>query len=282
MKKIIAIGLMALLSVGITKAQHSELGVFFGTSYYLGDLNPKKHFNKANSAGGILYRYNFDTRWALKVSALFGHIEGSDLESGYNRDRNLSFRSPISEISTQVEFNFFNLYTQEGKNRISPYMFLGISAFSFNPRAQLPGDDHWYDLQAIGTEGQGLDEDKKYYSLSSVSMPFGVGAKVNFLKNFSFGIEWGMRKTWHDYLDDVSGTYHSNYELATRRSPDVARLADKSDPLNIEGSQRGNSRTKDWYNFTGVWLTFKLFDRTESCGAYKKPTYRSNKIGRKK
>ena len=48
---------MALLSVGITKAQHSELGVFFGTSYYLGDLNPKNILTKQT----LLEEYFIDT-----------------------------------------------------------------------------------------------------------------------------------------------------------------------------------------------------------------------------
>lgn len=274
---------MVLLMRTITFAQRSELGIFIGTAYYIGDLNPNKHFTKTNSSGGIVYRYNFNPRWAFKVSALFGQLEGSDKETNYNNDRNLSFRSPISEISTQIEFNFFNLYTQKGKNNFSPYMFVGLSAFSFNPQAQL-SDNQWYDLQPLGTEGQGLDKypNKDYYSLTNVSMPFGIGLKVNFLKNFSFGVEWGMRKTWTDYIDDVGGTYADNDLLFSKRSYRVADLADRSTIKHIEGSARGNSRTKDWYNFTGFWLTFKLFEGAQSCGAYQKSTYRSSKVGKKK
>lgn len=282
MKRFLILAIL-VVSFGIqSKSQRSELGVFIGTAYYIGDLNPNKHFTKTNSAGGLLYRYNFNTRWAFKMSALFGTLEGSDKETNFNNVRNLSFRSPLSEISGQIEFNFFNLYPQQGKNNFSPYMFLGISAFSFNPQAQMNG--HWYDLQPLGTEGQGLERypKKDYYSLTSVSMPFGLGLKFNFLKNFSIGFEWGMRKTWTDYIDDVGGTYADPVLLASKRGPIVANLADRSITSNLEGSGRGNSRTKDWYNFTGVWLSFKLFDETGSCNAYKKPTYRSSKVGKKR
>ncbi len=278
MKKIFWLLVIFLLTGNITNAQRSELGIFVGTAYYIGDLNPAKHFTNTNSAGGIIYRYNFNSRWALKVSALFGQLEASDKVTNYNNDRNLSFRSPISEISAQAEFNFFNLYTQKGKNFFSPYMFVGVSAFSFNPQSQL--DNHWYDLQPLGTEGQGLEKypKKDYYSLTSVSMPFGIGFKVNFLRNFSLGLEWGMRKTWTDYIDDIGGTYADNDQC----SPKVAQIADPSDVKHIEGSARGNSQTKDWYNFTGLWLTYKIFEGAKSCGAYQKSTYKSKSVGKKR
>lgn len=283
MKKYFLLPFLVVILGMYAKSQRSELGVFVGTAYYIGDLNPNKHFTKTNSAGGLLYRYNFNTRWAFKMSALFGQLEGSDRETNYNNDRNLSFRSPISEISGQLEFNFFNLYPQQGKNNFSPYMFIGFSAFSFNPQAQM--NDHWYDLQPLGTEGQGLDDypNKDYYSLTNVSMPFGLGLKYNFLRNFSIGIEWGMRKTWSDYIDDVGGTYADQIQLSTKRGPIVASLADRGDmPKKEEGIARGNSRTKDWYNFTGIWLSFKLFEGSESCNAYQKPKYRSGKMGKKR
>jgi len=282
MKRFLLLTLLVVFVGVYSKSQRSELGVFVGTAYYIGDLNPNKHFTKTNSAGGLLYRYNFNTRWAFKMSAIFGQLEGSDKETNFNNVRNLSFRSPLSEISGQLEFNFFNLYPHKDKNNFSPYMFIGLSAFSFNPQSQM--NDHWYDLQPLGTEGQGLGEypNKDYYSLTNISVPFGLGLKFNFLRNFSIGIEWGMRKTWTDYIDDVGGTYADNLLLASKRGPIVASLADRSEQVNFEGSGRGNSRTKDWYNFTGIWLSFKLFDGAESCNAYKKPSYRSNKMGKKR
>jgi hypothetical protein len=40
-----------------------------------------------------------------------------------------------------------------------------------------------------------------------VAIPFGIGAKMNVSKKVGIGLEWGPRKTFTDYLDDVSGTY---------------------------------------------------------------------------
>lgn len=278
MKRVLFL-LLIILSISDTKAQKSELGIFLGTSYYLGDLNPSSHFALPQSAGGVLYRYNLNPRWAYKVTALFGNIAGSDKETNGNNPRNLSFRSPISEISAQLELNFFKLYNILDKNPFSPYLFLGFSAFSYNPQANY--NDHWYDLQPLGTEGQGLAGEPKRYSLTNVSFPFGFGFKVNFLTRFSFGAEWGLRKTFTDYLDDVSTTYYNPITLATERSPETAILADRSSAVHQTGSARGNSTTKDWYSFAGIWLTFKLSNDGDSCPAYSKSKVRSSRKSKK-
>ena len=42
-----------------------ELGVFLGGSYYIGDLNPIRHFDQfTKPAGGLVCRYNFNPRLA--------------------------------------------------------------------------------------------------------------------------------------------------------------------------------------------------------------------------
>ena len=268
------------------KAQTSEMGVFIGTSYYIGDLNPSTQFGGAQSAGGILYRYNFNSRWAFKFSALFGSVTGSDKETNANNSRNLSFRAPISELSAQIELNFFQLFTAADKNHFSPYLFAGFSVFSFNPQARnvdplAENKDHWYDLQPLGTEGQGLTGQPGLYSLTSFSIPFGLGLKVNFLRNFSFGAEWGMRKTFTDYLDDVSTTYYDPDILAFQRSEATAQLADPSKIKHITGTARGNSTTKDWYSFAGIWLTFKLFNNNDNCPAYERSKFHNNRKSKK-
>jgi hypothetical protein len=278
MKRILFL-LLIIFSILNTKAQKSELGFFLGTSYYLGDLNPSSHFGMAQSAGGVLYRYNFNTRWAFKFSALFGNVMGSDKETNGNNPRNLSFKSPISELSAQLELNFFNLYNSSGKNAFSPYIFGGFSVFSFNPMANT--NDHWYDLQPLGTEGQGLEKRPARYSLTNVSFPFGLGIKVNFLKRFSIGAEWGLRKTFTDYIDDVSTTYYDPDLLALERSQTTADLADRSLVKHQIGSARGNSTTTDWYSFAGIWLTFKLSDSNNSCPAYSKSKVRSSRKSKK-
>lgn len=262
MKKLSLFLLTLLLSfAGI--AQNSELGGTVGTSFYLGDLNPRGVFKMPRLAGGIVYRYNFTPRWALKADILFCEVAASDAVTNKKYERNLSFKSPITEISVQAELNFFRLYNERGKNFFTPYLFAGIAFFSFNPQAELNGT--YYVLQHLGTEGQGFEGERKYYSLCNFAIPFGLGIRFNVAKWLCIGAEWGMRYTFTDFLDDVSGNYYDNQALRDARGDIVADLADRSEVLHQGGTQRGNSTTKDLYSYAGLTVTFKFGDTDHSC-----------------
>lgn len=265
MKQLYLTIVLFIVSLGISYSQVSEIGLAGGVSFYLGDINPSGVFKGSQPAGGIIYRYNINPLLAFKSTVLFGRIGANDADFGKTNDakaRNLSFTSPISEISTQLELNFLKLYNEEGKNPVAPYIFAGVGVFSFNPQAKA-SDGKWYDLQTLGTEGQDLNQpeyDKKRYPLVGISIPFGIGIKYNFLKYYSVGLEWGMRMTFTDYIDDVSTTYVADSILSIFRHPIVAELADPVDAhsKHTPGTARGNAQTKDWYSFTVATFTFKL------------------------
>lgn len=262
MKKISTILLFLLLTM-VGLGQRSEIGAMIGTSSYLGDLNPTHLFAAPQVAGGIIYRYNFSPRWAIKANILFAEVAASDQQNNNNYDRNLSFQSPITEISAQVELNFFKLYNIPARNHFSPYIFVGITAFSFNPKAELGGT--LYDLQPLGTEGQGFEDENERYSLTSIAIPFGLGLKVNVGKRVSLGLEWGMRYTFTDYLDDVKGEYYDNDILRRERGDVVADLADRSEIKHEAGTARGNVTTKDLYSVAAFTATFKIGNEDRSC-----------------
>ena len=294
MKRVVFI--LSLLLAGVTVFAQSEIGLCGGVSFYMGDLNPKKVFNGSRPAGGVLFRYNIHPRVAFKAAALFGSLEGNDAKTG-DEARNLSFRSPISELSAQVELNFLKLYNSKGQNPFSPYLFAGIALFSFNPQAEINGT--WYDLQPLGTEGQDLNMtdpitnttyDQKRYMLTGFSIPFGIGMRVNFLQYYCIGLEWGFRKTFTDYIDDVSTTYVGRDFLIQNRSQLIADLSDRTTATkegaidyHNPGTARGNNqKTKDWYSFATLSFTFKL-NYTKDCGLNKLGTsiVRTNKTAKK-
>lgn len=275
MRKIIFISVFFILAFAnksfTQDLYRSEIGFMIGGSYYVGDLNPKKHFLQTKLAGGILYRYNFSPRWTLRASALLGNLEASDSKSQANVERNLSFRSYIFDFSTVVEFNFLPYILGDKKHFISPYIFAGVSVFNFNPQALY--DSKWYSLHQYGTEGQGttIQGVSKPYSLTQIGIPFGLGVKISPAKFMSLGLEWGIRKTFTDYLDDVSGKYVDPVVLAAENTEIAAKLADRSlttQGLNT-GLDRGNANTKDWYVFTGLTATFRIKGKSAKCAAYK-------------
>lgn len=283
MKKILFTCLLFTALLVNAFAQKSEIGAFVGTSFYIGDLSHSTIFSECDIAGGVVYRYNFTPRWALKANVIFAKLHASDAISNGNYERNLSFKCPLTEISVQAELNFLNLYNQKGYNRFSPYVFAGVSVFSFNPQAEYNGQT--YDLQPLGTEGQGLEGGKKHYSLCSAAIPFGIGLKFNIGRFISIGAEWGMRFTFTDYLDDVSTVYYDNDELRYRRGEIMADLADRSPeigkPVHEAGTQRGNFNTTDFYSFCGGTITFKIGNEDRVCDIKHKMSSR-HKLGKKR
>lgn len=252
----------------------SELGLFLGGSYYMGDLNPSQPFLLTKPAGGVIFRYIINQRYALKIGGLYGNVAGDDVNANnrWQKERNLRFRSPILEASGQIEFNFFPYETGDEKKRFTPYVFIGLGMFHFSPKAKFRDD--WYNLQQLGTEGQGsLAYQTKKYSLAQLSIPFGMGIKYSLNKRWALGAEWGMRKTYTDYIDDVSTVYADPYILLAEQGPAAAYLSDQSHGNELQelantGRQRGNSKTKDWYSFFGATLTYKLPGKYIKCSAY--------------
>lgn len=277
MKKLLFIPVFCLLFTfaGFSQNKHkksAELGIFLGGSYYIGDLNPLVHFGPMTKpAGGVVFRYNFNPRVAVRANCFFGNIQADDAasNSAAQQQRNLNFSSSVRELSVQGEFNFLDYQIGNEKKKFTPYIFLGIAGFTFNPVAQY--GNYKYTLQPMGTEGQGLDggASKKRYKLTQISIPFGVGIKTNLSKQIGLSIEWGMRKTFTDYLDDVSKTYYDPAILAAAHGGAAAVASDPSkgtDPnFSNTGRQRGNPTTKDWYSFAGIVLTLKLKEKKETC-----------------
>jgi len=268
MRKILAL-FCALLFLNDTTAQnHWEVGPFGGVSYYIGDLNPERHFPSSHTylASGFFVRKNLNSRWAIKGGVNVGQISADDADSkdDFQLQRNLSFFSNLYEANTTLEFNFlpFNPFIPPSGFRMpsffTPYVFIGIGVFRYNPRTTL--GDNIYDLHKIQTEGQA-------YVLTQFAMPFGAGFKFKISERILLTLEWGIRRTFTDYLDDVSKSYPSNpddlSQLAKKLS-DKSLIQQGGDGTNW-GTQRGNSKTTDWYSFSGITLTINLNKNPSRC-----------------
>ncbi|MCX6234586.1 MAG: DUF6089 family protein [Bacteroidetes bacterium] len=226
-----------ILIVSTLFGQKGELGLFGGGSYYVGDINPVKHFLQSKAAFGIFYRYNIDTRVALQASYNRGKLVGDDAVARWIPERQLKFESIINDFSARFEFNFLDYFIGSTRSYFTTFIFCGISLFTFNPKADGVA------LRPLTTEGVN-------YSKISIAMPFGLGFKYSLGENLGIGAEWGMRKTATDYIDDVSTIY--NFQESG--SPHY------TDPSGTykQDMQRGNSQNNDWYNFTGIFVSYKF------------------------
>ena len=243
--------ILVLLLFHSARAQDLEVGFTSGGCYYLGDLNPGKHFLNTRAAFGIVARYTIDTRWALKLSAIHGSVKGRSSSSGFLPDRELSFSSTVGDIAAVVEFNFRPFFTGSIMNGISPYIYAGFSVFFYNPVS------NGISLRQMGTEGQNVGYlGRKPYGSTNYSIPFGLGAKFSLTRLLAMQIYWEMHKTFTDYLDDVSTTYY--LQGSSIKTNDQAALL--SDPTrdHYPGMQRGNEKNHDWFAFFGVAFTYKF------------------------
>ena len=136
----------------------SELGIFTGASYYIGDLNQTQHFKNSHLALGIIAKHNINPRFALRGLVAYGTVSANDAQSpskynGVYKNRNLSFSSTILEVGGGVEFNYFPFQIGNKNYRGSGYLFAEIAYFQMNPTTVYNGET--IELRTLGTEGQG-------------------------------------------------------------------------------------------------------------------------------
>jgi opacity protein-like surface antigen len=269
----IAALLITTLVFGFTaKAQqfkpNTEIGLLLGASYYLGDLNTA-HFNQPLAGAGLIIRKNIDQRFVYKAEIMYLNLKSDERESADTiaKERYLHFRSPVYELSGQLEFNFLPYQPGNPLYTWTPFIYTGVSLFNFNPQAE-DSTGQWVDLQELGTEGQGTTTfpDRDKYSLIQFAIAMGGGVKIAVNESFNIILEYGARKTFTDYLDDVSTIFvGGNGVYPIEMSPEAQAMSDPTGTHDIR-DQRGNpNNKKDWYSFAGITLSFKLNNNTKGC-----------------
>jgi len=232
-----------------TQAQDYDLGVFGGVSTYRGDFTPTmlNGLKGTRPAFGGLYRYNMHPNFSLRASLNIGYIagydalwnDGDDDNSRQRRERNLSFHSPVVELSGTVEWNIMKYIAGSRRHRFAPYLFAGIGLTYTEPKTW--SQDDRYALRKLPTEPN------KSYSPVALAIPFGGGLKFNIKGDWTLGIEAGPRLTFTDYLDDLSTTYNANYS-------DIPNLSNRSGKPVTNSTPRGSAKYNDWYFFGGITL----------------------------
>ncbi len=253
--------LFALMQVSLASAQNWEYGVSIGASNYHGDLAYNIVPKESHLAAGIHMRYNMTPYWSYKPSIMRAKISGSDQNFDEYKFRNLHFESDIWEFNNVLEFNFLPFGSRILSKDFSSYATLGITLFRHNPKAEF--NDEMYSLRNLRTEGQ---NGKNQYGLLQLAIPFGGGVKYNINKNLVIGLEVAWRKTFTDYLDDVSTVYPDLDEQRQRNGNLSADMSDRSweveggtgQPLSVAGDERGDSAIKDFYFITAFSFTYRL------------------------
>jgi hypothetical protein len=301
MKKITLLAAMGLLLTGFYNKAYSqyyfydnssydtplmfEIGGSFGVMNSLTDLGGKKglgkpfikdlNLGKSRANGSIYLTATYKDAVAIRLEGTFGNVEAYDsilkgvkASTNGRYERNLAFRSKISEVSLVAEFHplfiFINWASRDDEpTRISPYIAAGIGLFTFNPQAK-NRDGRYVDLQPLSTEGQGFASypERQPYKLTQMNFPLGIGVRYELSPTFNLRMELLHRVLRTDYLDDVSTRYpdYDKFALESgltgnqlRDARDLYRNARNTGQIysnefrKTEGGIRGDPTDKDSY-----------------------------------
>jgi hypothetical protein len=259
--------LAGLLVPGLVSAQRWHVTVTGGLSNYSGDLQAKVFtLDQSYFAFGAGAQYDITRK--LSVSSMISLMKLGAADK-YNKPslqfRNLSFQSSLLEWNLLGEYTFFDIT----RAPVSPFVFAGTAAFHFDPYAYDSLGNKIY-LRPLGTEGEGLSAypDRRPYGLLQFAIPVGAGFKFRISENVVLAYEIGFRKTFTDYLDDVSKRYVDEATLLAARGPKAVEMAYRAGELKggdpnypAEGTVRGGEKYKDVYYYTGIRLSIALLSR---------------------
>ncbi|MBL7848077.1 MAG: outer membrane beta-barrel protein [Cyclobacteriaceae bacterium] len=198
--------------------QRSEIGFGLGTFNYTGDLVRSYDFGNSQPAATIFYRNNISKVISFRASFTAGKLSASDADNAidaFGQKRNASFDIFLSEVSGVYEYHFLNWRDDIRRLRFTPYLFAGLALFNMS----------------------GMTNKAAQYSTIQMAVPFGGGMKYVVNPKYYIALEFGMRKTFFDYLDNISD-------------------GDKA----YKNYQYGNGNDYDNYFFLGLTLTRTFYD----------------------
>jgi hypothetical protein len=239
------------------------IGLLAGAMNYQGDLKPNSFtFQHSNLILSLILRKPLSRWFAVRAGATIGKVEAADR---YNRDylqrRNLSFTSGVKELFALLEADVLDISTK----KFTPFAYGGIVLYHFDPYTLDANNNRVY-LQPLSTEGQGLPgyPDRKVYKLTQFAAAFGGGLRFAFTDCTSIALEFSQRKTFTDYLDDVSTSYIDRNALLAAKGQLAVDLAYRGDeahnpsPYPPDGEQRGTPSEMDWYYFMGISADIRI------------------------
>ena len=198
--------------------QRSEIGFGLGTFNYTGDLVRSYDFAYSQPAVTIFYRANISKVISFRASFTAGKLSATDASSpidAFAAKRNASFDIFLSELSGVYEYHFLDWRDNIRRLRFTPYIFAGLALFNIS----------------------GVPNKAEQYSTVQLGIPFGIGLKYVINPKYYIAMEIGVRKTFFDYLDNISDS-------------------DKG----YKTYQYGNGNDYDNYYFLGFTLTRTFYD----------------------
>lgn len=226
-----------------------------GTASYFGDLKDPGDLIDVKPSISAGLQFYFTPRISLRSELTYFTIKGDDASSDDQSrvNRNLSFTSSNFELNAVGIVDLLPLgrrfYQRPGANI---YGLVGVGLMYMNPKAEYNGEK--YALQPLRTE------DVSYSRFQPV-IPYGLGVRFKAGPFFNIAIESTWRKTFTDYVDDVS-TAHP--DKAGWTDPIRVALSDRRVEGNSElspyapGARRGDPGKDDAYHLLMLKVEYYL------------------------
>ena len=183
-----------------------------------GNLVRGYDFTFSQPAATIFYRANISKVISFRASFTAGKLSATDTGSpidAFSVKRNASFDIFLSEMSGVYEYHFLDWRDNIRRLRFTPYLFAGLALFNLS----------------------GVTNKTEQYSTIQLAVPFGGGMKYVVNPKYYIALEFGIRKTFFDYLDNISD----------------------ADPA-YKTYQYGNKFDYDTYYFLGFTITRTFYD----------------------
>ena len=242
----------------------SEIWLGTGISIFRGDIGGGSSGSGLKalvdySTIGTALNFGFSQRipagFSLRGELSYVMLRGDDAfsESLTRKQRSLHFRTSVVELAAGAQWSLLTPFPRtRRKAPFDAYIHAGSSYFWYQPQAKYNG--LYYNLREIGTEGQTLPGGTPY-SKFSYSAYAGIGCKYYFKKNQAWGFELSLRRTFTDYIDDVSTTYPDIINNTHWGQPDIAfELTYRGDGPYPVNQVRGNPNLDD--SFGLIMITY--------------------------
>lgn len=218
--------LFFILGASSAQAQIHEIGVFLGGANYIGDVGSMKHIAPKGPAFGAVYKWNRSPRHSWRFSLVHGEFSAKDADS----------KTPARK-ARGLEF----------ENNITEFSAgMEFDFFDFNLHESEPKITPFIYSGLSYALYRGLffvgDEARYDSTHGTLAIPITLGIKGRILPHLVLAVESGARFT---LADDLDGSNPTNDNLANQRF--------------------GNLKSKDWYVFTGVTLTYTFGNKPCFC-----------------
>ncbi len=249
--------ILLFLTPFLARGQNFHFAGRLGLAGYQGDLKAKGiTLSQTKLMGSLGAEYDLSEHLVARSFISLASLHADDKKGNTAmQQRNLNFTSNIIDWELSAQYSVLNL----NEHWWTPYVFAGIGIYHFNPYTKDSTGKKYY-LQPLSTEGEGFVSGVKNYHLTQFSIPFGVGANYALNEDMRLGLEFGYRKLFTDYIDDVSKTYVDQTALLTARGPKAVELAYRgTGSYPAAGTMRGNKSKQDGYYFIALTFTVRYF-----------------------